>query len=301
MTRRVTILTNERDFAADTVVVELDRLGVEVVRVNVEQAVLSPVPAWSPGSTSGAPEALWWRQFELDASCADVADVDEVLVDRAQWRTWLSTFDEPHVRWVNPLWAARRAESKVEQLRVAQAIGFDVPATVVTNDRAVAERFEAEIGPVVIKTLSTAYFAFSDRSFVFTESFDHPAVDDPGRWWAAPVIVQQRIDAADARVICFGDETFGARCGGAGLDWRKTPYDPDLWQRYTVPTSVEQRCHQYRRELGLEYVAFDFMAADDAFWFLEANQAGEFSFLDRACDLGVAAAFARHLYGLCDD
>jgi glutathione synthase/RimK-type ligase-like ATP-grasp enzyme len=293
----ITILTNERDFAADEVIFHLSALGAQVDRVNIEAARTAPARPWSPGDLS--PTVVWWRQFEAEPSRSSVGDVDDALVERAQWRTWLSTLDDPGSCWVNPLWAARRAESKVEQLRVASRLGFNVPPTLVTNDRQAAQRFAVAHGEVVVKTLASAYFSFTDQSFVFTESFDHPALTEAERWHATPLIVQQRLGGAlDARVVSFGDHTYGGRCHARGLDWRKTPYDPNLWEQFAVPESLATMCRRFRVELGLEYAAFDFMLDRDRIWFLEANQAGEFSFLDRALRLGLSEAFAKHLCNL---
>ena len=292
----VTILTNERDFAADGVIRHLNDLRADVRRVNVEKARSSPVRRWVPTQDASDVSVVWWRQFEADVQPGDLEGAEDVLVERAQWRTWISTLNRPGSRWLNDLWAARRAENKVEQLRSANHLGFRLPETLVTNDRVEAQRFSDEHGETVVKTLSSAYFPFTDHSFVFTESFSHTGLDDPQRWHASPLIVQRRLtNALDARVISFGARTFGACCRAAGLDWRKTPYQPDLWREWDVPGELAQLCARYRAEFGLEYAAFDFMIDDVGAWFLEANQAGEFAFIDRALELGIARGIAELL------
>ncbi len=297
MTPEVTILTNERDFAADTVVSHLVDLGANVRRINIDAARTAAVPPWSP-STERGPSTVWWRQFEFESHPEDLIGVDDVLIERAQWRSWLSVLRLPGARWVNDLWAARRAEDKVEQLRTATSIGFHVPSTLITNDSVDARRFSDQHGDVVVKTLASAFFSFSDESFVFTESISHPALAEPSNWHTVPLIIQKRlVDALDARVVSLGDRTFGARCDAAGLDWRKTPYDADQWSVWDVPASIAELCSRYRERLGLEYAAFDFMI-DDEVWFLEANQAGEFAFIDRALDLGISRALAELLVEL---
>jgi glutathione synthase/RimK-type ligase-like ATP-grasp enzyme len=294
----VVVLTNERDFAADDVIRRLQARGVEVQRLNIEQARAKSVGRWSPGPDDtvwGRATAIWWRQFETDDSPETMYEVDDVLVERAQWRVWAATLASPGATWVNDLWAARRAENKVEQLRTAHEVGFTVPPTVVTNDPDDAHKFQNAVGPCVIKTLTSAYHSFSDQSFVFTELLDD-AINSEG-WHRVPVVVQQLIDGGlDARLISFGDRCYAAKCRSRGLDWRKTPFEPDLWHHWQPPTSLERACVMYRDRLGLEYAAFDFMITDDgSVRFLEANQAGEWVFLDRTLDLGRAPALADHL------
>jgi glutathione synthase/RimK-type ligase-like ATP-grasp enzyme len=282
------------------VIDHLSRAGVVTQRLNIEAATTTSAMAWSPDMIPPA-VVVWWRQFEADTPVRSLADADDLLVSRAQWRTWLSTLDTPASRWMNPLWSARRAESKVEQLRVARALGFDLPATLVTNDRTEAANFQQAVGDVVVKTLASAYFEFSNQAFVFTESLDHPALDDPNAWFGAPVIVQKRlVGAADARIVSFGDSTFAARSANPGLDWRKLPFDPEMWECCVPPIEIVDYCRRYRAHLSLEYAAFDFMVSEDVWWFLEANQAGEFSFIDRALDLGIAESLARHLAALAE-
>lgn len=301
MTRTpITILSNERDFAADDVINHLLAMDEEVSRLNIETARAAPVESWSPGTEDDrAPSVVWWRQFEAEAHPSSVDGVDEVLVERAQWRSWLSVLDRPGSTWVNGLWEARRAENKIEQLRMAAHLGFTVPPTLITNDPAEAMRFSGAAGDGIVKSLASAYFSFSDQSFVFTEALDHPALADTDAWRSVPLVIQQRLRGAlDARVISFGNATFGARCQAAGLDWRKSPYDPHLWDKWDVPPALATLCRSYRLMFGLEYAAFDFMIDTKAVYFLEANQAGEWMFIDRALDLGISRAFACHLVSL---
>ena len=53
--------------------------------------------------------------------------------------------------------------------------------------------------------------------------------------------------------------------------------------------------------LGLEFAAFDFMITSDSVFFLEANQAGEWLFLERALDLPIGKAIAARLAELGRD
>jgi glutathione synthase/RimK-type ligase-like ATP-grasp enzyme len=65
-----------------------------------------------------------------------------------------------------------------------------------------------------------------------------------------------------------------------------------------LPEPLAALCLRYLHALGLEYAAFDFVREGEAVWFLEANQAGEWAFIDRAADLGIADSLARRLVAL---
>lgn len=291
------VLTNERDFAADLVIHHLLSEGVAVQRINIEQARSTATMHWDPNNEStDTLRVVWWRQFQADPQPLSLEQADDQLVERAQWRTWLATLNRPRVTWVNHLWAARRAEDKVEQLRTAKQVGFTIPRTVVTNDAATARAFRNQVGSAVIKTLSAGYFSLSNQAFVFTEALEDSILTREDHWHAVPLVVQERLhEALDARIVSFGERCFGAKCVSPGLDWRKTPFDASLWSHWDVPPSLARTCAAYRRELGLEFAAFDFMIRGEAVFFLEANQAGEWMFLDRALGIGIGKEIANFL------
>lgn len=298
----IVLLTNRRDLAADEVVHRLDQLGVPVLRLNVEDLAARPTPRWSLDLGSGLlASAIWWRQFELAApeSLGDAASVDDLLLVRAQWRAWLSTLPSRSVPWINDLWSARRAENKVEQLSVASGLGASVPPTLITNDRGEAERFH-QATPAVVKTLAAAYFETSALGFVYTQRAELVLEQSATTWLEQPLIVQSQIDGANVRVIAFGKDTFGAACVTSEVDWRTAGREGATWSEWPVPGSISTFCYRYLDAFGLEYGAFDFIDDGSAIWFLEANQAGEWVFIDRALSIGIADAFTSHLVALAN-
>ena len=189
----ILILTNEQDFGTDEVVRRIDRQHAAVRRLNIEYATSHPIEASHilDGDAYPNVHAVWWRQFVPGHSTPTSAAADDLLVERAQWSAFLALLDRPDVAWVNPLWAARRAENKLVQLRTAAAIGFDVSQTILTNDPEEAARFRKEFDDCVVKSLTTAYFEHSDQSFVFTELLTNDLLDEPPSWYRQPVIVQE--------------------------------------------------------------------------------------------------------------
>jgi len=294
----IVVLTNERDLAADDIIRRIDACGGTVERFNAEALSAGTAPAWTPdcGSVMEA-GVVWWRQFEL-ASDEDQppGDLDELLVLRAQWRAWVSTLHRPGTPWVNDLWAARRAENKVVQLQAAIEQGFKVPATLVTNDPADARAFAAG-RTAVVKTLAAAYFELTGQGFVYTHALDDSLLDNAVAWYRQPLIVQERIVGADIRVVVVGEKCFGARCLTEALDWRTAGQDAE-WREWSVPGPVAERCRRYVSSMGLRYAAFDFVDDGSDVWFLEANQAGEWTFLDRPLGLGIGEAIAAMLLHL---
>jgi glutathione synthase/RimK-type ligase-like ATP-grasp enzyme len=296
----ILILTNEQDFGADEVVRRIDRQRVAVRRLNIEHATRHPIEANPVLDGDAYPNlrAVWWRQFVPGHATPTSTAADDLLVERAQWSAFLALFDRPDVAWVNPLWAARRAENKLVQLRTAAATGFDVPPTILTNDSEQAARFRKEFDACVVKSLTAAYFEHSDQSFVFTEFLTDDLLDEPTSWYRQPVIVQEFLPrASDLRVVAVGDRCFAAEAATSGSDWRKDPGSVN-WSPWACEPDLQTRCLRYMAALGLRYVSFDFAVANGRTWFLEANQAGEWLFLDRPLGLGIADVLATYLANL---
>lgn len=293
----VLVITNERDFAADVVIDRIRRRGGTVERWNTETP---PTLDWRPEGPplSAAASAVWLRQYLPEpARSASVSDVDDFLVMREQWRAWLTDLAESDARWMNPLWAARRAENKLIQLRTAAGLGFLVPPTVVTNDRIVAEKHESEVGPCIVKAVSAAYFPFSTSSFMFTRPLSDALSLGGDDWAVQPVIVQQAVvPRADVRLFIVGDHASAAATTTGGSDWRLFAGESS-WKRFSVPAGLVEKCRAFNAEFGLAYSAFDFAFDGTDCWFLECNQAGEFGFIDRPLKLGVGDAIARWLTG----
>jgi len=292
----VLIIGNERDYAADSVVAILTRNDVPVVRWNSE-TLADVVPPWEPEQAARSPfRSVWFRQYLSEPHGAQtVADLDEDLVVRAQWRDWVATLDCGNTRWINPLWASRRAENKVVQLAAAAALDIRTPATLVTNDPARARTFRAaQPHGAVVKTLAAGYFAHSDQSFMFTTELTDEVLSATDAWRRQPLVVQQRLNRArDIRAVVVGDRVMAAASSTDAQDWRLAP--ATKWHAVDLPDDIVENCRALTGELGLCYAAIDLVDDGDRIWFLEANQGGEFQFIDRPLKLGIAEAIAELL------
>ncbi|WP_185746084.1 ATP-grasp domain-containing protein [Oryzihumus leptocrescens] len=294
------MLTNERDYAADRIVHLLHKEGHHVDRWHLDTQATRTIPVdWHPTDepVSADYDSIWLRQFLPEVTTANTTrEVDDTLVSREQWRTWLTDLAEgSRSRWMNPLWASRRAENKLIQLREAGTVGLSVPVTVVTNSRQTAVDHARSHGPCVVKTVASAYHAFSDSSFVFTRPLVDALAAGDAEWKTQPLVVQQRIEpCTDVRVIVVDGFAAAARTSVDGVDWRTRSGDA-TWVRHELDPSTRKACIALVERLGLVYGAIDLALDDTNHWFLECNQAGEFAFIDTPLELSVAPAIANWL------
>ena len=259
-------------------------------------AVLEP-PRWrAQGPT---PRVAWLRQHlpERDPYGAPPtpSGIDDILIRRRQWLAWTRVFSQLGTRWLNDPLRTYTAESKVCQLAVAGRIGFDLPRTLLTSDRDEAADFNNTHGPCIVKSVTTAFWEFSDQSFVFTSHAEDALVTGSESWQAQPVFVQERIDGShDARLFVVGDQVMGARRRRASLDWRT---DPSVdWRPWSPDQLTVERAASYVREFDLDYGAIDFILGSDPHSgpvFLECNPSGEFGFLDDVLDRRLSESLGR--------
>ncbi len=264
--------------------------------------VLDRPPHWrAEGPT---PKVAWLRQLlpERDPYGASPAPsaIDDLLIRRRQWLAWTRVFGQLGTRWFNDPLRTYVAESKVYQLAVAGGIGFDVPRTLLTFERDEAANFNESYGPCIVKSVTTAFWEFSDQSFVFTSEADEAITAEPESWRAQPVFVQERIDGShDARLFVIGDEVLGARRHRDSLDWRTDPNA--TWRPWNPDRLTAKRAVAYTRDFDLDYGAFDFIIGSKRHGgpvFLECNPSGEFGFLDDVLDRRLSESIGRLLVRL---
>ena len=306
------LLTNESDYSLDRVIHWLQQNSPElqVRRINRENpaqlAVLSAALADHGWSARETPKAAWLRQLlpERDAygPALGPAEVDEILVRRRQWLGWTHIIGSLGTRWMNDPVNSSRAESKVRQLETAARTQFCVPRTLVTCDRDHAESFVSEIGACVVKSITAAFWEFSDQSFVFTAEAEGALEADMASWHAQPVFVQERVEGShEARLFVVGTDVVAACRPRTSLDWRT---DPNVvWIPWHPDAATVDRAVSFARSFDLDYGAFDFILGSETHpgpVFLECNPAGEFGFLDDVLDREPSRSIARLLTRLAE-
>ena len=318
----ILVLTRPGDVHADRACALLDARGARYVRFDpaeIGAARLALAPA-----TGGAPRA---RTRIVTSSGA--IELDEVRI------AWLRRPGPPQAhdaitgaamrRYValelelvlDGLWAALRcawlparypeirgADHKPGQLELAAALGFTVPATLITNDPAELARFyEAHGGDVIGKLATPAVFWTEPRVAVrYTQPV---ALADLGYAMSmlryAPMLFQARVDKArEVRVTVVGDEVFAAEIEtqrnartrvDSRTDFARTHYDV-----HALPAEVAERCRAITRASGLLFSTIDLVVTPDGgYVFLELNPNGQYAWIEDRTGLPITEAIAELL------
>ncbi|MGB8274289.1 MAG: hypothetical protein WCF16_03355 [Alphaproteobacteria bacterium] len=177
------------------------------------------------------------------------------------------------------------AESKPYQLYIATRCGFQVPATLATND---AGRIrDAFPNAVVIKSVDTVLVREGDDC-LFTYTTVSPSNELHDNAVAAVPLLAQRAlqDKTDLRVTVVGEEVFAVRIlsKGSGIagDWRLVPKHDLDYQDTPLNHDMIGRCRLLTRRLGLTFAAIDLIETSDGTFFIEVNPTGEWGWLSTA-------------------
>jgi glutathione synthase/RimK-type ligase-like ATP-grasp enzyme len=266
--------------------------------------------SWDGGAIPPDVSAVWHRVVVGDGLPAMAPGVRETCVAAAE-RTVIGLLDSLPVFQLDPPARMARADHKPAQLREAQRLGLDVPATIVTNDAAAVRAFAERTGPVVAKMLvqpvpGEPRSGGREADVVFTTALGAADLADLDGLDLCPMIFQERIASRrDVRVTVVGRQVFAAALersateSGDELDWRRDSYARDrapVWAPYDLPAGLGDRLVQLVDRFGLEYGAADLVVGPGGrHAFLELNAAGSFAFLGAALAGSIAAAIAEVL------
>jgi len=299
------MLTNELDVGSDLVVRVLRERQVAYLRINTERMsersfswIGGRFSVKTPRGTMQLEDvrAVWlrqpiWPMFDGTAAEADVL--------QNQWRALVRGLAALDASWINPIDAGLAAESKILQLATATRVGFDVPATCVSNDLELVRDFaDAHQGRVIVKALDAPLIEEGTTSrFVFTSRLDLAMLAGRDNPQSVPMIFQEEIaDKRDVRILVVDGQAFAFAIDTHSdeVDWRRIGREASI-THIAAPPDLIRTCESYLAALGLRYGAFDFAVNAIRYVFLECNQNGEWGWLQRATGVPVAETIASAL------
>lgn len=202
----------------------------------------------------------------------------------------------------------RHAEHKPMQLKLARAVGLEVPRTLTTNDVQAVRDFAASCPGGVITKMMASFAVYDEKGLeqvVFTTPLSAEQLEDLEGLELCPMTFQERVPKAlELRVTVVGEQVMAASIDsqalpGAREDWRREGRAlREAWKPYTLPEPVHAGVLKMMDVLGLNYGAFDFIVTPEGkHLFLEVNPAGEFMWLLKYPGLPIAEALADVLTG----
>jgi len=288
------LLSDSNDFTTDYVSIELEKRGLEYLRLNRDLLPNFKI-TWNICNQNLLIESNEDRYLIENDSLLGVYyraptylretfiknKSTEDQLKQSQWMSFyrnLLCFD--NARWINSPSATFYAENKMIQLKLAKEIGFKIPQTILANN---SEHIESLGDPVIIKSLDTAIFTINEyEAFVYTNSVSHDELKK-SKLSIAPAIIQENlISKIDYRVTVIGNTVLSVKIlnKGQGVmgDWRKEKDDVNFIS-CELPAPVNYMCCEIVKKLGLSFGAIDLIFYKNEFYFIEINPTGEWAWL----------------------
>jgi len=316
----ILVLTAPSDVHADRVIDALEHRGASPVRFD---------PADYP---SRATISFWAGPGALPITRLERAGSNEVRLDdtAAIWyrrpgrprphdcvsMTAATDVTEQSQAFLDDLWAVLGAKwlpappgnlaliSKLRVLRVAHALGFEIPDTLVTNSpSAFLEFYRRHEGQIVSKLLGRSPVNSADSRYVrYTEVVETWEASEPASVSLCPVIFQENVSKdVELRVTLVGSRIFAAsiasqRTSHTRTDWRRYDHRNTPVVPFELPTEIGERLLRLREELMLRFATIDLILRPDGrVVFLEVNPNGQYLWIEDSTGLPISAAVADEL------
>ena len=270
----------------------LRQQGAEVV-------VLEPYTAQAPyPQLSWQGEQVTWQNIDISpkhiAAVLVTAQTPEIPVEAAfqtqaqaqlDWAQWfqqyglqrdrsdtllslLLMYEALEIPMFNPVGRSLVSRRKPYQLRLLQAVGCNLPATLISNELHAAQQFIAQYGDCIIKPAAGGSLTLSANEVLASGNLAKLAL--------APAIIQQRIYGEDLRVMLVDGRVVSCASitlAEALLDFRADAVYQQGGIQYRpvdLPLEVQVQCAKAAHVLGLRFAGID----------LKYTPAGEFYMLE---------------------
>jgi hypothetical protein len=306
---QILLISNKRDTTADLVVLAAERHGIPIFRLNTED--LPDVRTkCSPAQTEFAFEhsrgrfvitkgtGICYRR-PSPPETSETIHIGQWMAD--QWQDFILGIEATDdLRWISRPSSLRRAESKIYQMKLARAVGFKIPATLITNDFDAFLSFSKIHPQLICKALGGGLVGDEEQgSFIYTTSIGSDVFPNAEDLRLAPVMFQENLAPAEHyRVTVVGSSAIPVRLtfDEAVLDWR-TLRDPPRVEPAELSMKLNSAAVALVQSAGLAFSSMDLMVREGDVYFLDLNPGGEWAWLERNAGVRIADEIVGYLAG----
>ena len=198
------------------------------------------------------------------------------------------------------------ANSKMEQIRVAQLVGLNVPSTCFSNRQEDIVSMARQYDEMVLKPIESNSIFDDDKrqDYVFyTQKVTSEIImDAPKEAFSQTVsFVQNYIPKAfELRVTVVKGMVFGCKIESQHLpedkgkvDWRQGNEKDLRYATYHIPDDISQKCLRFLSLMKLNFGAFDFIVTPSGeYYFLECNPNGQWLWIELETGQKISEAIA---------
>ena len=242
-------------------------------------------------------DAVWLRRRRPVPVPADLHPDDERFAknEAAKFYDDFWVLTSPDARWIHSAQVADAGESKLIQLAVARRAGFNVPPTLVSNDRSAICAFIAHAQSlsqrVIYKTFTPVGWQEGDTyRQMYVRPVSREQIEQNSFIEAVPGIYQQLIEKKfEVRSTFFGSRALSVKIDSQAhpkgmFDWRNAINLKGYLSPIDLPSEVTEKCLRLMSAMSLSVGCFDFVVDKKGeYWFLEVNQQGQFLWVEAGC------------------
>jgi len=205
--------------------------------------------------------------------------------------------------WVNPLPSLHRARIKLQQLQLAKKLGFNIPATIVTNSKEDVKNFIKNVKQICMKSLDAPSFISDGYIYplytkIVSKSY---IIENIESVEVSPVLLQEYIDKKyDIRVVIIGDKIFAVEIHSQEhpdsiVDFRGA-ISEITHKAHKLPKEIEEKLLQFVKYQKLNYSSLDLiLSKNNKYYFVENNPNGQWLWLELQANIDIMKHYANFL------
>lgn len=297
----IILLTNREDLTADYVVLELRKRKIDFFRFNTEDFPLKVKLSLDYSNNNffqtqnqtiplSEIKSVWYRRPVLPnfSKINLEAGVKEFCI-KESFATLEGVWPLLNCLWVSDPINIRKAEVKPFQLKIASAIGFKIPNTLISNNSDLIKNFYLENNKnIIIKPVKTSVIKKrNNENIIFTSSIANFQIEKIKTCIQIPSIFQEKLTKKyDIRVTVIGENVFPVEIHSQNyedscIDWRKGENPNIAHMMHKLPKDIIAQCLLLNKTLGLQFSAIDLVLTPDGeYYFLEINPNGQWAWIE---------------------
>lgn len=313
------ILTDSFDIHADIVIKNLEKNFVEYFRFNLDTNALKNssltykdqkwwITQNNSTLTSDDISVVWARRGFVELTLEELGDNSTGFqIWKNEWNKTLNGFylSLKSKKWLNKLDNAYKGENKYLQMEIAKKLSFNLPPTIVSNDKTELLSFANEHEKVVFKMMSQEFYKSDKGSYegLYVNTItNNDILEKFNLIGENPIVLQKYIEKSyEVRYTVVGNKHFVCRIDSqkskrASIDWRRydipnTPHIP-----IEAPLEITEKVRQLLNDLDLNYGALDFIVTPNNEWvFLEINCFGQWLWIEDLTGLEISKEISNWL------
>lgn len=225
-------------------------------------------------------DAVWFRHFSLDTIPKSNSNVDNMYV-REQWGIFFTLLSNLDIRIISGF-EAEKQFIKPLQIKLAKDVGFEVPNTLITNNKDEVKKYFGDIS-VFAKVLMHHNIEYKPNVLKHVYGRIINTDDYPKETFKiAPTIFQNLIEnGKEIRVTFFGKYIFGTEYKNVEhTDWHDQGIYGFNMKEYIIPSKLKKKLERFIDKSGLYVGTIDLILVDNNCYFLEVNVNGDWRWLE---------------------